>query len=176
MLLGGEAFSTKRHAYWNFVGSSRERIEQAKQDWIAGRFPKVPGDEEEFIPFPERPLTRSELGRMEGRTHPVTLASGIELAVWDSGPKDASVLIFLHGFPESHRSWRHQIGISAKDYRCIAPDQRGYGQSSKPQEVESLHRRQAGRPTSSSSPTRWGSSRFTIVGHDWGGAISGRSP
>ena len=60
MLLGGEAFSTKRHAYWNFVGSSRDRIEQAKQDWIAGRFPKVPGDEEEFIPFPERPLTQSE--------------------------------------------------------------------------------------------------------------------
>ena len=60
MLLGGEAFSTKRHAYWNFVGSSRERIEQAKQDWIAGRFAKVPGDEVEFIPFPERPLTQSE--------------------------------------------------------------------------------------------------------------------
>ena len=60
MLMGGEAFSTRRHAYWNFVGSSKERIEQAKQDWIAGRFPKVPGDEVEFIPFPERPLTRSE--------------------------------------------------------------------------------------------------------------------
>ena len=60
MLMGGEAFATRRHAYWNFVGSSRERIEQAKQDWIAGRFPKVPGDEVEFIPFPERPLTRSE--------------------------------------------------------------------------------------------------------------------
>ncbi|MBX7483104.1 pirin family protein [Qipengyuania qiaonensis] len=52
MLMGGEAFETKRHAWWNFVSSSRERINQAKDDWRAGRFPKVPGDEEEFIPLP----------------------------------------------------------------------------------------------------------------------------
>ena len=53
MLLGGEAFETKRHAWWNFVSSSRERINQAKEDWREGRFPKVPGDEEEFIPLPD---------------------------------------------------------------------------------------------------------------------------
>ena len=53
MLLGGEAFSTRRHAWWNFVSSSRERIEQAKRDWRESRFPKVPGDAEEFIPLPE---------------------------------------------------------------------------------------------------------------------------
>jgi pimeloyl-ACP methyl ester carboxylesterase len=64
------------------------------------------------------------------------LASGIELAGWDSGPKDAPALVFLHGFPESHRSWRHQIAHFSGRYRCIAPDQRGYGQSSKPQEIE----------------------------------------
>ena len=53
MLLGGEAFGTERHVWWNFVSSSKERIEQAKADWLEGRFPKVPGDEEEFIPLPE---------------------------------------------------------------------------------------------------------------------------
>ncbi len=57
MLLGGEAFSTQRHVFWNFVSSSRERINQAKEDWKARRFPLVPGDEEEFIPLPEVPLT-----------------------------------------------------------------------------------------------------------------------
>ncbi len=57
MLLGGEAFSTPRHAWWNFVSSSRERINQAKSDWREGRFPKVPGDEAEFIPLPQVPLT-----------------------------------------------------------------------------------------------------------------------
>lgn len=60
MLLGGEAFKTPRHVWWNFVSSSRDRINQAKADWKSGAFPMVPGDEEEFIPIPEIPLTRSD--------------------------------------------------------------------------------------------------------------------
>ena len=59
MLLGGEAFTSHRYVYWNFVSSSRERIEQAKEDWRAGRFAAVPGDEEEFIPLPDKPKTVS---------------------------------------------------------------------------------------------------------------------
>jgi redox-sensitive bicupin YhaK (pirin superfamily) len=59
MLLGGEAFATKRHVWWNFVSSSRDRINQAKEDWKARRFPVVPGDEEEYIPIPEVPMTVS---------------------------------------------------------------------------------------------------------------------
>ena len=59
MLLGGEAFKTQRHVWWNFVSSSRERINQAKEDWQAGRFPKVPGDEVEFIPLPKVATTVS---------------------------------------------------------------------------------------------------------------------
>ena len=59
MLMGGEAFSSRRYVYWNFVSSSRDRIEQAKEDWRAGRFPVVPGDEAEFIPLPDRPKTVS---------------------------------------------------------------------------------------------------------------------
>ena len=51
MLLGGQTLGP-RHVWWNFVSSSRERIEQAKQDWKAGRFGAVPGDPE-FIPLPE---------------------------------------------------------------------------------------------------------------------------
>jgi redox-sensitive bicupin YhaK (pirin superfamily) len=51
MLLGGEPLDGKRHIWWNFVSSSRERIEQAKADWEAGRFAPVPG-ESEFIPLP----------------------------------------------------------------------------------------------------------------------------
>ena len=61
MLLGGEAFTSRRYAWWNFVSSSRERITQAKHDWDAGRFPKVPGDEDEFIPLPKVPNTRANL-------------------------------------------------------------------------------------------------------------------
>ena len=61
MLLGGEAFATKRHVWWNFVSSSRDRISQAKEDWQARRFPLVPGDEQEYIPIPEVPKTVSYL-------------------------------------------------------------------------------------------------------------------
>ena len=53
MLFGGDAVQGKRHMWWNFVSSSRERIEQAKAEWRAGRFDIVPGDAEEFIPLPE---------------------------------------------------------------------------------------------------------------------------
>ncbi|MBR0679070.1 pirin family protein [Roseomonas eburnea] len=53
LMLGGAAMDGPRYLYWNFVASSRERLEQAKADWKAGRFPKVPGDEKEFIPLPE---------------------------------------------------------------------------------------------------------------------------
>jgi redox-sensitive bicupin YhaK (pirin superfamily) len=59
MLCGGEAFATPRHVWWNFVSSSRDRINQAKEDWKADRFSKVPGDDQEFIPIPEVPKTVS---------------------------------------------------------------------------------------------------------------------
>jgi redox-sensitive bicupin YhaK (pirin superfamily) len=52
MLLGGGAFSTKRHVWWNFVSSRRERIDQAKEDWREQRFGTIPGDDAEFIPLP----------------------------------------------------------------------------------------------------------------------------
>jgi redox-sensitive bicupin YhaK (pirin superfamily) len=52
MFLGGDALEGPRHIWWNFVSSSKERIEQAKQDWKTGRFAHVP-DEHEFIPLPE---------------------------------------------------------------------------------------------------------------------------
>ena len=53
MLLGGAPLDGDRHIWWNFVSSSKERIERAKDDWRSGRFGKVRGDEKEFIPLPE---------------------------------------------------------------------------------------------------------------------------
>jgi len=52
-LIGGAPIDGERHIFWNFVSSSQARIEQAKRDWREGRFPKVPGDEQEFIPLPD---------------------------------------------------------------------------------------------------------------------------
>jgi redox-sensitive bicupin YhaK (pirin superfamily) len=59
MLCGGDAFPTRRHVWWNFVSSRRDRIEQARRDWDAGRFPLIPGDSEEWIPIPAEPKTVS---------------------------------------------------------------------------------------------------------------------
>ena len=52
MVLGGEQMDGPRRIWWNFVSSSKERIEQAKEDWNKGAFSRVPGDEDEFIPLP----------------------------------------------------------------------------------------------------------------------------
>jgi redox-sensitive bicupin YhaK (pirin superfamily) len=59
MLLGGEPLGEARYIDWNFVSSSRERLEQAREDWRAQRFGKIPGDDKEFIPLPELPKTGS---------------------------------------------------------------------------------------------------------------------
>ena len=101
----------------------------------------------------------------------VTLANGIELDVVDEGPREGETLIFLHGFPESHRTWRHQIPHLSDRYRCIAPDQRGYRGSSRPADIDAY------------TPDKLigdvflladalGVGKFTVVGHDWGGAIA----
>lgn len=54
MVFGGEPMDGPRYIWWNFVSSRRERIEQAQEEWRQGRFETVPGDEEEFIPLPEK--------------------------------------------------------------------------------------------------------------------------
>ncbi len=59
MLLGGQAFTTRRYVFWNFVSSSRDRINQAKEDWKELRFKLIPGDDQEFIPLPQIPITVS---------------------------------------------------------------------------------------------------------------------
>lgn len=101
----------------------------------------------------------------------VVLSNGIELDVADEGPKDAPVLIFLHGFPENHRTWRHQIEHFSDHYRCIAPDQRGFRGSSKPQEVSAYTPKQLIGDVFLLADAL-GVTNFSIVGHDWGGAIA----
>jgi redox-sensitive bicupin YhaK (pirin superfamily) len=61
MLVGGEPFPEQRHIYWNFVSSSTDRIEHAKDDWRHGRFPEIAG-ETEFIPLPPDPPQAAPAG------------------------------------------------------------------------------------------------------------------
>jgi pimeloyl-ACP methyl ester carboxylesterase len=101
----------------------------------------------------------------------VALSTGVELDIVDMGPKDAPALIFLHGFPESHRTWRHQLPHFADRFRCIAPDQRGYRGSSKPQDAESYTPDKLIADIFALADAL-GVEDFTIVGHDWGGVIA----
>ena len=98
----------------------------------------------------------------------VALSDGAELAVWEDGPADAPALIFLHGFPENHRAWRHQIAHLAPRYRCIAPDLRGYGASSKPSDYTLPRLVRDVLELADALEV----DRFTLLGHDWGGLLA----
>ena len=101
----------------------------------------------------------------------VVLPTGVELDVTHGGPDGAPAIFFLHGFPESARTWRYQLADLSRHYRVFAPDQRGFARSSKPSGVDNYtHEKPIGDLIALAD--RFGVERFTLVGHDWGGAIA----
>lgn len=97
-------------------------------------------------------------------------ANGIELHVAEAGQGPPVVL--CHGFPELWFSWRHQLPALARaGYRAIAPDMRGYGESSIPQEVEAYDVLTIGRDLVELLD-RLDEQRAVFVGHDWGAAVT----
>ncbi|MCO5793192.1 MAG: alpha/beta hydrolase [Blastomonas sp.] len=101
----------------------------------------------------------------------IALPTGVELDVAITGPADAPPLILLHGFPESHRTWRYVMAHFADRYRLIAPDQRGFAGSSKPEGVEAYQPKNMVADLLALAD-HLGVDTFTLVGHDWGGAIA----
>lgn len=101
----------------------------------------------------------------------IALPTGVELDVALAGDPANPPIILLHGFPESHRTWRHQIPVLAATHFVIAPDQRGYARSSKPEGLENYT---PDKPVGDllALADHFGIDRFTLVGHDWGGAIA----
>ena len=101
----------------------------------------------------------------------VALPTGVELDVAVAGLPTNPPIILLHGFPESHRTWRHQIADLAEDHFVLAPDQRGFARSSKPEGVANYT---PDKPVADmiALADRFNLKRFTLVGHDWGGAIA----
>jgi len=107
----------------------------------------------------------------EIRIERIALPTGVELDVALGGDPASPAIIFLHGFPESHRTWRHILPDFARDHFVVAPDQRGFGGSSKPQDVAGYS---VDKPIADliALADHLGIGRFTLVGHDWGGAIA----
>jgi pimeloyl-ACP methyl ester carboxylesterase len=100
----------------------------------------------------------------------MTLSTGVDLDVWTAGDPANPAIIFLHGFPESHRTWRHQMAALCGRYFCVAPDQRGYARSSKPQKVTDYAVPKLVADVFALADAL-GIERFTLAAHDWGGAI-----
>ena len=101
----------------------------------------------------------------------IALSTGVTLNVQRGGPDDGAPILFLHGFPESHRTWRGVMPDLARDFRVIAPDQRGFGASDKPEGVEN-YRTDRILEDLIALADALGLGRFTLVGHDWGGAVA----
>jgi pimeloyl-ACP methyl ester carboxylesterase len=101
----------------------------------------------------------------------IALPTGVELNVAIAGDPENPPIILLHGFPESHRTWRDVIPALARDHYVIAPDQRGFAGSSKPEGVENYT---PDKPVADllALADHLGIGPFTLVGHDWGGAIA----
>jgi pimeloyl-ACP methyl ester carboxylesterase len=101
----------------------------------------------------------------------VALPTGVTLAVQLGGPEDAEAVVLLHGFPESHRTWRAVAPELAREFRIVAPDQRGFAGSDKPEGVAAYRTDRIVEDLLALADAL-GLKRFTLVGHDWGGAIA----
>ena len=101
----------------------------------------------------------------------VALSTGVELDVQVAGSRDAPPVILLHGFPESHRTWRGVVPDLARDHFVLAPDQRGYARSSKPEGVDNYTADKIVADLLALAD-HFKVDRFTLIGHDWGGAIA----
>ncbi|QNM82340.1 alpha/beta hydrolase [Sphingomonas sabuli] len=101
----------------------------------------------------------------------VPLSTGVTLNVAIDGPGDAPAVILLHGFPESHRTWRAVAPLLADRNRLVMPDQRGFGGSDRPDGVEA-YRPDALVADMYALAETLGIDDFALVGHDWGGAVA----
>jgi len=101
----------------------------------------------------------------------VELGTGVTLNVALDGPADSKPVILLHGFPESHRTWREVAPRLRDRFRLIMPDQRGFAGSDRPQEVEAYETRKLVADVFALAEAL-GIERFALVGHDWGGAVA----
>jgi pimeloyl-ACP methyl ester carboxylesterase len=101
----------------------------------------------------------------------VKLSTGVTLNVALAGPADAPPVILLHGFPESHRTWRGIAPLLEYRFRLIMPDQRGFAGSDRPTEIEA-YRTSVIVEDLFALADALAVAKFALVGHDWGGAVA----
>lgn len=105
-----------------------------------------------------------------GADRKVVRTAGAELEVWEAGAGPAVVL--LHGFPELAYSWRHQVpALAAAGFRVIAPNQRGYGQSSRPHTIDAYDIDALASDVVGLIDAL-GVEQGVVIGHDWGAPVA----
>ena len=98
--------------------------------------------------------------------------NGIKIHLMEAGPQDGPMIMFLHGFPEFWYAWRKQIGYFAdKGYLVVAPDQRGYNLSDKPEGIASYKADELAKDAVGIIDF-YGRDQIYLVGHDWGASVS----
>jgi len=101
----------------------------------------------------------------------IPLPTGVTLNVASGGARGGEAIVLLHGFPESHRTWRAVAPALAGRHFVVAPDQRGFAASDKPEGVDAYRPERAVEDLIALADAL-GLGRFSLVGHDWGGAIA----
>ena len=97
---------------------------------------------------------------------------GVGIEVFVEGPKDGTPVLFMHGWPDTHRLWRHQVAaLSAAGYRTIAPDLRGFGESDRPEDV-AAYKIANTVADMVAVLDEVGVDKANVVAHDWG-AVAG---
>jgi pimeloyl-ACP methyl ester carboxylesterase len=97
---------------------------------------------------------------------------GVGIVVWVAGPDDGTPVLFLHGWPDTHDLWRHQVAaLSEAGFRTIAPDLRGFGASDKPTEVDAYALKSTVVDVLAILGAL-GIDKTHLVAHDWGAAAA----
>ncbi|WKG02981.1 alpha/beta fold hydrolase [Mycolicibacterium sp. HK-90] len=102
--------------------------------------------------------------------------NGVTLKVIEAGERGNPVVVLTHGFPELAYSWRHQIpALAAAGYHVLAPDQRGYGGSSRPEEIDAYNIVELTADVAGLLDDV-GAEKAVLIGHDWGSPVATNFP
>ncbi len=102
--------------------------------------------------------------------------NGVTLKVIEAGERGNPVVVLAHGFPELAYSWRHQIPVlAAAGYHVLAPDQRGYGGSSRPEDIDAYNIVELTADIAGLLDDI-GAEKAVLIGHDWGSPVATNFP